>query len=110
MKKFMVIYHMPADVTWNPEDHSPEEMKKGQEQWMAWADRCGEGLVDMGSPLMHGQKLSASGKMPSESGATGYSILQAEDMDAAMAMVDNHPHLTWNEACELEVHEMTPMK
>jgi len=39
----------------------------------------------------------------------GYSILQAENMDEAKELLQGHPHLDWNAACEIEVHESLPM-
>ena len=78
------------------------------EAWMAWAARCGDGLVDMGSPLTGGQKLSKSGSAPSDKQVIGYSILQADDMESAKALLDGHPHLEWAEGCEIEVHESAP--
>ena len=52
---------------------TPEEMQKGMEPWMAWAERCGDSLVDMGAPLGGGQKLTKSGSTPSDKEVTGYS-------------------------------------
>jgi len=66
MKIFMVIYHAPASAMEQMKDVSPEEMKKGMEPWMEWAKKCGSGLVDMGSPLAGGQKLTNSGSSPSD--------------------------------------------
>ena len=48
MKTFIVIYHAPADLMRQNEVASPEEMKKGMEPWMVWAEKCGEQLLDMG--------------------------------------------------------------
>ena len=79
------------------------------EPWMEWAERCGSGLVDLGSPLMGGQKLSKSGSSPSDKQVVGYSILQAEDMEAAQALLRGHPHLEWTAGCEIEVHESAAM-
>jgi len=109
MKIFMVIYHAPASAMEQMKDVSPEEMKKGMEPWMEWAKKCGSGLVDMGSPLAGGQKLTNSGSSPSDKGVAGFSILQAENMDGAIAMLEEHPHLAWTEGCEIEVHEFMPM-
>ena len=39
----------------------------------------------------------------------GYSILQAENIDDAKALLDGHPHLAWDGACEIEVHEVMPL-
>ena len=110
MKNFIVIYHAPADVWEQNEKNSEEDMKKGMEQWMLWAQKCGDKLVDMGNPLMGGQKLSPDGTTsPSEKQVCGYSVLQAENMDDAKALLKDHPHLSWNNECEIEVHETMPV-
>ena len=62
----------------------------------------------MGAPLAGGQKVSSSGTAGSDKNVVGYSILQAEDMDGAVEMLKDHPHLTWTEGCEVEVHEAMP--
>ena len=87
---------------------TPEDRQKGMELWMAWAAKCGDQLVDFGSPLGGGQRLSASGSSPSDNDVTGYSILQAEDMDAAKALLQAHPHLEWAAGCDIEVYESMP--
>jgi len=109
MKKFIVLYHMSKGAAEKMATASPEDMKKGMEPWMAWATKCGNGLVDIGTPLGNGQKISKSGGMPSNKDVVGYSILQAEDMEAAMEMMQGHPHLEWADGCEIEVHESLPL-
>jgi hypothetical protein len=109
MKKFIVIYRAPASALETMKEISPEDSKKGMEQWMAWAKKCGDGLVDLGSPLGNGRVLSESGSSPSESNVVGYSILQAENMEAAKEMLKGHPHLGWADGCSIEVHESLPM-
>ena len=51
MKKFIVIYHAPADAMEQTANTSPEDQAKGMEMWMQWAQKCGDKLVDMGAPL-----------------------------------------------------------
>jgi hypothetical protein len=109
MKKFLVIYYASSSAMEQMKDSSPEDTKKGMEGWMVWAKKCGDGLVDMGTPLGNGQKVKKSGSSPSEKGIVGYSLLQAESMENAVKMLDNHPHLSWNEGCEIEIHESLPM-
>ena len=106
MKKFLVIYHLPMSFLQMAQDADPADMKAGMEAWMAWFGRCGDALVDMGTQLGGGQRLTASGNSPSERNAVGYSILQAENMEAAKALLADHPHLAWSPDCEVEVHEM----
>ncbi len=108
MKKFIVTFHAPASAMeqmGQMSTASAEEQKKAVAPWMEWAERCGSALVDPGSPLMGGQTLSKSGSSPSDKGVVGYSILQAEDMEAAKAMLESHPHLEWMAGCEIDVHE-----
>ena len=109
MKKFIVVYYASVEAMEKMKDSSPEEMKKGMEPWMAWAAKTGDGLVDLGTPLMGGQKVSKSGSSPSDKNVMGYSILQAEDMQGAQALLEGHPHLEWASGCEIEVHESMPM-
>ena len=108
MKKFIVTFHAPASAMeqmGGMASASPEEQKQAMEPWMAWAERAGSALVDPGSPLMGGLTLSKSGSSPSDKGVVGYSILQAEDMQAAKALLGDHPHLEWMAGCEIEVYE-----
>ncbi len=88
---------------------SPEEMKKGMESWMAWAKKCGSGLVDMGSPMGIGLKITPAGASPSSQNVVGYSMLQAESMDQALTLLKGHPHLAWAAGCVIEVHESLPL-
>ena len=88
---------------------SPEDMQKGMEPWMEWVAKCGDALVDLGSSLGDGQKLSKSGSSSNDKNATGYSILQAEDMEGAEALLQGHPHLDFGAGCEIEVHESMPL-
>ena len=108
MKKFIVTYHATASVREKMNEASPEERKKGMEPWMAWAEKCGEGLVDMGTPLANGQKVSKEGSSPGDNSVIGYSILQAENMKEAVEMLKGHPHLEFANGCDIEVHESIP--
>ena len=108
MKKFVVIYHAPASFMEQAADAAPGQMEEGMKAWMEWAAKCGEGLVDFGAPLAGGQKLSQSGSSASDRSVVGYSILQAENIEGAKALLKGHPHLEWAGSCEIEVHEAMP--
>ncbi len=110
MKKFIILYHAPGEALAKMAAPTPEEMKKGMEPWMAWAAKCGDKLVDMGTPLMGGQRLNPDGgSAASARGVCGYSILNANDMAEAKSLLKGHPHLGWAADCEIEVHEATPL-
>ena len=105
MKKFIVIYHAPADAQMETSNQTPEEQAKGMEPWMTWAKNCGDKLVDLGTPLGNGQALTPGGSSASTNDVAGYSVLQAKDMEEAKALLKGHPHLGWNAACSIEVFE-----
>ncbi|MQG67363.1 MAG: hypothetical protein FI707_01035, partial [SAR202 cluster bacterium] len=71
MKKFIVIYRAPTSAFDAMKDATPEDMQAGMEDWIAWAARCGDSLVDMGSPLGGGQTLTTSGSTTND-GVAGY--------------------------------------
>ncbi len=108
MKKFIVLYRSAGGEMEKKKDSSPEDMKKGMESWMVWAEKCGDGLVDMGSPLGNGQEVTKEGALPGDTSVVGYSILQAETMNEAVEMLKGHPHLEWSDECEIEVYESLP--
>ena len=110
MKKFFVTYHAPAEALAQSAKATPEQMAEGMKPWMEWAAKCGDRLVDMGTPLMGGQKVLPDGTSKnSEREVAGYSILQADSMEEAKALMQDHPHLAWTDGCEIEIHESMPL-
>jgi hypothetical protein len=109
MKKFIVLYYVPSSAEKEMNNASEEDMKKGMEAWHAWAQKCGSGLVDLGTPLGNGQKITESGSSASDKMVVGYSVLQAESMDGVKEMLKGHPHLGWAEGCEIEAYECLPL-
>ena len=107
MKKFMILYSAPitAEAQMNV---SPEEMKKGMEPWNAWYKKYEKAIVDMGAPLGKGTCFDKKGSSKSQTQVTGYSIVQAKDMEAVKAMLANHPHLMMPKA-SIEALEIMPM-
>jgi hypothetical protein len=106
MKKFIVIYHAPLSAVKQMASVPKEAQAKGMEAWMKWAKKCGDKLVDMGAPLVGGQQVGFDGKITdSKKNVSGYSVLQAKNRKAALALLKGHPHLGWNEKCTIEVHE-----
>ena len=110
MKQFIVTYHAPVDAAWRTAESTPEEREEGMKAWMAWAEKCGNRLVDFGSPLGNGLRFRPGGQVEdSNSTIIGYSILQTESMEEARELCLDHPHLDWNAACEIVVHESLPV-
>lgn len=110
MSKYIVIYHAPAEVMAQMTNATPEEREEGMKPWMAWAEKCGDQLVYLGTPLVGGAKLlPGGGSEASTRDVAGYSILEADSMDDAKALLEGHPHLGWNAGCEIEIHESVPL-
>ncbi len=110
MKKFIVLYHAPAEAMAQMATATPEEKEAGMKPWMEWMAKVGDKLVDGGSPFMPGERISADGSVKqSTNEVTGYSILEAEDLAAAKSHLKDHPHLQWWEGCAIEVFECIPM-
>ena len=93
MKKFIVLYIAAQSAQAQMAESSPEAAQEGMKAWMAWAERVGEGMVDLGNPLGAGRDINATGSSETNTGVSGYTILQAEDLDSAQALLDGHPHL-----------------
>jgi len=102
MSRFVFIYHapaMPAEV--QPSD---DDAKAMMDAWQAWAGKVGDGLVDFGTPLAGGIRVTKDGTFPSERQVAGYTIIEAADLDAALELARIHPHLNTPGGCEIEVH------
>ncbi len=109
MKKFIVLYHAPMEAAKKMGMATPEEAKKGMEPWFAWQKKVGSGMLDLGTPLGNGMKVTKSGTSPSDKEVVGYTILQAESMEQAVELLKGHPHLDWVDGCSIEVHESMSM-
>ena len=87
MPTFLVTYHgggeMPA---------SPEARDQMMAAFGAWVASVGEHMVDPGAPLGASKTVSSDGV--SDGGAVqigGYSLIKADDLDAAVGLVKSHP-------------------
>lgn len=109
MTKFVVLYYAPASAMEQMKNVTPEQAKEGMRPWMDWAEKCGDNLLDLGSPLGNGQAITKMTSAPSKKNVIGYSMLQAENMNAAKKLLNGHPHLAWADGCEIEVHECLPL-
>ena len=96
MKKFLFIYNA------SPVDDSDTEAA-----WMSWFESLGENIIDIGNPFDGGKLVNKSGVIEISSWSDfvgGYSLISAEDMDAAVALAKGCP----NEA-GVRVFEAIPM-
>jgi hypothetical protein len=106
-KKFLIIYHAPFEAMAKMANIPAEQQAAGMALWQAWIDKVSDNLLDVGSPLMNGKSLRASGSSsPSEKEVSGYSLIVADDFDEVMDLLESHPHLSgWHPEATIEIHE-----
>lgn len=98
MTKYVLLYQggtMPQ---------SPEEGEKTMAAWMAWFGKAGSAILDMGNAF--GPSTAVGAHLP-DSGANGYSTVEALNVEAVTALLADHPHLA--AGGRIEVHETTAM-
>jgi len=89
MKKFLVLYRSTISTAERLAKSTPEQAKASMAAWMGWAQRSAAALVEMGAPLGDSTLLKGS---PAPGHLGGFSIVQAESIDAAKKIFDGHPH------------------
>jgi hypothetical protein len=109
MHRFIVLYRAPQNVAERFAQATPEEAQQGMHMWVDWAAKIGSALIDPGKPLGNAMNVTPTGVSKTQSDIIGMSILQAESMDDALAMVRDHHHLHWAESCEITVLEEMPI-
>jgi hypothetical protein len=67
--------------------------------WRAWFDTMGERLVDLGKPVRDAATVGNCASDTTE--LDGYSIIEAENIDAAIEVAKGCPHLRWDGGVEL---------
>lgn len=104
MPNYVVLYNAKVSASDQMENNDPEMAATAMQAWNDWSARVGSGMVDLGKPLGDGRRLTADGADAVDTEVAGYSILQAEDIDGAVALLDGHPHLQMP-GSSIEVHE-----
>jgi hypothetical protein len=82
MAEFLFAYHVPTHYT----PGGPDTMAV----WRAWFDSMGPDLVDLGKPVAETSTLGAHGP---ETRLGGYSVVHADDLEAAVAIAKGCPAL-----------------
>jgi len=89
---FLVLYNSPTPAAEMMANVTPEQAEAGMAGWTAWADRNRDAILDLGVPLGSGKHLEPGTASAGSSQATGYSIIQADSLDAASKILEDHPH------------------
>ena len=87
MSRFLVTYlggSAPSD---------PEQAATIAEAFGRWLAEAGEAVIDPGAPLRPGSQLANGTPAPRVS-IGGYSVIEADSIDAALAVLKSHPFVT----------------
>lgn len=104
MPNYVVLYNAPVSAAAQVEDNDPEMAAAAMQAWNDWSAGVGSGMVDLGTPLGNARRVAAGGATEANTEVAGYSILQAADVDSAVALLEGHPHLQMPGAT-IDVHE-----
>ena len=84
MSKYMVFYNTTSAMRAQLAQIPPEQSAAGMQDWMAWAGRVGDRLVDMGSPLENDEEPDVQ--------ASGFSVIEADSQEQLDGLLEGHPH------------------
>ena len=73
--------------TWTPADK-----QKGMEDWKTWMSANMAHFADMGGPTGKNMQVTASGATAMSNDIGGYSVINAESVEAATALLAGNPH------------------
>lgn len=107
VSKFIYLYRGPATPM---EDIPPEQNKELMAAWTAWSESAGTALLDFGNPFGARTAVADDGSTREGSDLNGYSIVEADNLDAAKALTEKHPFLAEGKGrFAIEVYELVPM-
>lgn len=97
MKKFVLLYRGTRDTM--PTEESTAA-------WIEWFASLGDAVIDAGNPFGAGREVTSNGTRelpPSADGVTGYTLINAVDIDEAEKIALSHP------IADIQVYEAMPM-
>jgi hypothetical protein len=57
LPRFLVVYNSPVSARQQMAAATPEQAKAGMEAWIAWAQKAGGAVIDLGTPLQAAARL-----------------------------------------------------
>jgi hypothetical protein len=102
MPKYIIAYHGGVKF------ESPEQGAPHMAKWKAWVSELGDAVVNPGTPLAKGKLINSRGVSDAEENLlTGFSMIMADNMDAALKMAQRCPYVDHG---TIEVAEVMEMK
>jgi hypothetical protein len=104
MPKYLLAYHGGSQPA------TPEEGAKVTQSWRDWIAGLGDAIVDVGNPTGPAKMLAPNGGVTlggGDAAVSGYTILQADTLDAAVGLAKGCPQLKANGM--IQVAEIVPL-
>jgi hypothetical protein len=93
MTRFALIYSGAQTAS------SREEQDEIIAAWEAWYEKMGGAIAEGGDPFGASKHIVSAGAPPADGPgampASGYTVIEADSLDAAAAACADHPHLTY---------------
>ena len=89
MKKYLALYRSTVSAQEMMKAATEEQAKAGMNLWMAWMQDTRDFIVDIGSPLGESTVVGGSAGVGF---IGGFTIVQADSLNAAKALFSDHPH------------------
>jgi hypothetical protein len=101
MASYLLLYHGGG----TPD--SPDEQAKVMQAWGEWMGKVGQALVDGGNPTSQSRTVDSAGNVSpgSSDPVTGYSIIKADSLDAAIGLAKDCPIFLGPRPARIEVCE-----
>ncbi|GAA3603280.1 YciI family protein [Microlunatus ginsengisoli] len=102
MAKFVYVYTGGAMA------ETPEAQQESMNAWTAWFAGLDGAVVDIGNPFGEASTVTSAGSTPgAASGLGGYSIIEADSLDAAAAKAAGCPVI--GSGGSVEIYDALPM-
>ena len=101
MTKYLFVYYGGKPET------DPKKMEKVMAVWMKWFGDLGKAVVDPGAPTKPEKLVSRGGLKSVANPLAGYSIIQADSLDAAIGLAKSHPDVS--AGMEIAIYQILPM-
>ncbi len=95
MPKYVLAYHQNSGAPGQMPE-SEEAMATMMKAWQDWFGALGANLLDGGNPIAFAKTIASDGTVIDGGGSnpiTGYGLIQADDIDAAIALANGCPVL-----------------
>ena len=107
MPRFILVYKGEAT---DMSEMTPEQGAEVMAKWGVWTEKVGPALSDIGAPFGPGTSVVDDGTVGTAAPASGYSIVDAENMAAAQVLTAGHPYLSEGKGdYAIDIFELLPV-